>query len=603
MYHKGNNRVKFTIFIFLIMTIFISQYAHAGTGKNVSRHWRFAAKGAIIASPTIGDIDNDGKNEIVFCSSVEPYIYVINAELMPSYRDDMAKWQKKLGENTEFYELYKTDDTKVVYAYRYPTKAGFIASPILEDLAGDTPGDKGDGILDIIAVDKNGNLYILNFNKKKTHKIYASNMAVTTTQALGNFTNDAYRDIVFGGKNGKLVVYNGHKGKVEQLINLGKAINMSPCLYDLNKDNQLDIIIGSDDGKVKALNGKNIKTVLWTVTKPNSQIFSSASIFKLGKKECVLLAFNDYRFMAVDARSGKQLWSFTTTSYVTASPLVINSNQMEDSNDDILIASNDIFYLINGKTGKPIWEKTAPKVVMTPIVYDLNQDGKLDVIYGGEIGTLSIISLNNGKKEAGFTFVTDQLQTIKSSPILADVDGDEVLDIIVGCNDGYLYSFRNPFETTKVEKNLIIFESIKGEPSFRGRVDDIPKLRRGYSENLRRRMVAYLFKRADFWMKQGKVDEAAKDLEKVIELDKEKRFPTANTKLNQVKSQYIDTLIKDSNSFIKELNLDKLNETIKKIEKLGPENTQLTKLLQIKKSVTDIEKKQKEAELLLKQAK
>ncbi|MDD3627710.1 MAG: hypothetical protein PHV06_10385, partial [bacterium] len=238
----------------------------------------------------------------------------------------------------------------------------------------------------------------------------------------------------------------------------------------------------------------------------------------------------------------------------------------------------------------------------SPIVYDLTQDGRLDLIYGGEIGTLSVINLSDGKSDSDITFVTDQLQSIQSSPVLADIDGDERLEIVVGCNDGNLYAFKDPQKENRVEKNIIIFESYKGEPSFIGRIEDIPGIRFQNAENLRRRKVAFLFERSDKWLTESKFREAAVDLEMVIELDKEKRFPTAKTKLNTVKSQYIDILIEDADKYINELNLQALTETVNRIEKLGPEGEQLTRLSKFKDSIKDLEAKQEQALANLKTA-
>jgi len=561
---------------------------------NVSKIWNFETKGAIIASPTVGDIDEDGQNEIVFCSSGESYIYVIKAAAMQNYRSDMVKWSESTEDGTDFFRMFHSVNKEITFAYRFQTNSPLVSSPVLEDLT-------GDGTPDIIAIDQNGNIYILDFRNKVKYDMFPSKTAVTTSPALGDFNNDNYRDIVFGGTNGMVLIYDGKNKRVINRTNIDSPINMSPCLYDVNKDGQLDIIIGGDNGKVKALNGKNLSQI-WEYEKPNSQIFSSPSLFKVGGKDYIILGFNDYRFAAVDAQTGKLFWNFTTNNHVIGSPICINVNPFEDKDDDVIISSNDTLYALNGKTGKPIWEKTAPKVIMTPLVYDLTQNGKLDLIYGGEIGTLTVLNLATGKPDADITFVTDQLQSIQASPILADINGDEILEIVVGCNDGNLYAFQDPSKENKVDKNIIIFESYKGEPSYLGRVEDIPRLRNKNEEELRKRKVAFLFDRSDKWLAEEKFREAAMDLETVIELDKEKRFPTAKTKLNTVKSQYINLLLEDCEDHVKTLNLQALLDSVNRIEKLGPEGDQLTELMKYKESIKELEKKQEDALTGLKNA-
>ena len=82
-----------------------------------------------------------------------------------------------------------------------------------------------------------------------------------------------------------------------------------------------------------------------------------------------------------------------------------------------------------------------------PTLGDLDGDGDLDVVIGESSGWLNYYRNDGGPTRPGFTLVSDEFEQIRlgrrSAPLLADLDGDEDLDLLVGSEAGGLVLFRN----------------------------------------------------------------------------------------------------------------------------------------------------------------
>lgn len=120
-----------------------------------------------------------------------------------------------------------------------------------------------------------------------------------------------------------------------------------------------------------------------------------------------------------------------------------------DGKDDLAVADSDntenagnIWIWLSGDdswTGYP----TGGPVESSPALCDLNDDGKLDVIVGSNSGKLFAIDwLGRALPgwSGGITLNTSDYYPIKSSPVVGDVNGDGKVEVVVGCSDGNVYA-------------------------------------------------------------------------------------------------------------------------------------------------------------------
>ena len=83
-----------------------------------------------------------------------------------------------------------------------------------------------------------------------------------------------------------------------------------------------------------------------------------------------------------------------------------------------------------------------PRVYEFPVLSDLDKDGDLEIILGKIDGNLYIFHHDGSDfSYNSFTWPKATGGAIKSTPALADLDGDSELEIVVGSEDGYMYAW------------------------------------------------------------------------------------------------------------------------------------------------------------------
>ena len=270
--------------------------------------------------------------------------------------------------------------------------------------------------------------------------------------ATGDVDGDGRLDLVMGVIGGAYQPNHSAVENLHLLLQTGDAewetvstqlISMidvgaesAPALADLDADGDLDLLLGN---KIEA-DDETTGSVTW---------------------------FENVGSAEAPAFADRGALSISGTFHLA--PAVADLD--DDGLPDIVIGTwqNQIQWWRNiGTADRPDFELADSALVSitrgsntTPTLGDLDSDGDLDLLIGEASGQLNYYRNDGSPSAPSFTLVSDELGWIdvgrRAAPLLYDLDGDGILELIIGDQDGDVELWR------QVEGDELSFEEITSE--------------------------------------------------------------------------------------------------------------------------------------------
>ncbi len=385
-------------------------------GPNIK--WRFGTRGAVEPSAAVGDIDRDGKIEVVI-SSFDGAVYATDGSMQGtsttpkwSFQTEKLIWSSPaIGDvdgdgrlevvvGSDDKNVYVLDGVRGEEKWRFRTLSNVRASPTLADI-------DGDGQLEIIIA--SNQIYALDARNRRSKWSYTLMTTNFSSAAVGDIDDDGHLEVIVGSYDNTVYALAGLNGALKWKFYAGNQVESSPALGDIDGDGEIEVVFGQgfisgDKPKgVYALRGSDGTRKWFFNLGEDQRVISSPALGDIdgdGKTEVVI------------GTNAKKLYVF-------------------DGQGDA-----------QGNARIKYIHEAGNFIESSPTLGDIDSDGKLEVVVGSHDGKLYSLEVVPGQQRlrVEWTYTPPAANIFFSSPTLADIDGDGLLEIVIGNNNGEVYA-------------------------------------------------------------------------------------------------------------------------------------------------------------------
>lgn len=370
--------------------------------------WWFDTNDSSFGQSTSGDIDKDGKPEIVFgCYRNDSMVYVLNAE------DGSLLWKY----NTHSSSFEGCNDV----------------APILYDV------DMDDSLEVIVPSSCNPRTFCFRGASGQV-KWSTPTAGSDSPPAIADLDGDGKPELLHGGFDGKVMCINAENGTVAWTVtlNANSWVQTAPTIVDLDSNGQVDFVaatwaFGSDTSRVHAYRGDN-HTLLWKRSIPDVMYHGSAvaDLDNDMKPELVIGAY-DGKVYALNGEDGSIAWNYQAQFYVGA-PAVIADLDKDGNCEIVYCDAYGVGALTNA--GAQLWYYDIPNfgtAFRGVAVADIDGDEMPDLCFGTSNGNIIVLHGADGTVIWGLNLAAHYGSTfeIDHAPLVDDFDGDGNIDVFI----------------------------------------------------------------------------------------------------------------------------------------------------------------------------
>lgn len=333
--------------------------SHTHNGRIINQ-WTFDAKSPLLSSAVAIDIDGDGKKEIIF-GTKDGRVFCIDEEARPKWeydiREEIGETEsffydeetvesvhatptiKDVNDDGKVEIIFGTElglvyclDNKGKFLWKHKVDGAVRSRILIEDL-------DGDGVMEVMFGTINGTFYILSATGKE-RSLFELNESIQSEPAIfkGKETS-----LLFGTEKGSFFCYDA-LGEQRWSFKTKGAIRSKPVFGKLMHEENL--VISDLSGVVYCLDLEGNEE--WSF-KTGGAIYGRATLADLnndGSLE-VVVGSCDNRVYCI-SNKGEKIWSYETDFWIVSPPIVTDIDG--DGSLEVVVGSYDHnLYILDGK--------------------------------------------------------------------------------------------------------------------------------------------------------------------------------------------------------------------------------------------------------------
>lgn len=230
-------------------------------------------------------------------------------------------------------------------------------------------------------------------------------------------------------------------------VTFGSELRESPALGDLDGDGALEVVVVEEAGNIHVLDAGGRPRPGWPLSLGGGESYSAPLLVDLdgGGLDVVISAYTSPGVFAFHA-DGSPVPGWPAAGTFSISRASATADLDGDGSPEIIALSHAGEVQVVDALGR-LRFRTARLfdfAISSPAVGDLDGDGRPEIVVGGDFyspqeGALFALSAD-GEVLPGWPLRTGSW--VRTSPALADLDGDGAQEVIAGSSDGWLYALR-----------------------------------------------------------------------------------------------------------------------------------------------------------------
>jgi hypothetical protein len=274
--------------------------------------------------------------------------------------------------------------------------------------------------------------------------------------SAADIDHDGRAELFASAKNGNLYAWRADGSPVGTSeafkTNLGFTSRCSPTFANLDADPEPEIVFAAPSGTLHIWNSDGSDLEPFPRT-PGGACYSNTAIGDVDRNGVLDVVMITNAVHVYDTRTGAELPGWPQVYSLKATPIQPSPALADldfDGYLEIVVANNDSFVAGSGVRVynhlgvlRPGWPKSVGSNTSesSPIVADLSGDGLPDILFGNEGGLLYGWD-RDGNEIAGFPLSVGDF--IRSTPTADDVDGDGDIDLVLAGWDRNVYIWDSP---------------------------------------------------------------------------------------------------------------------------------------------------------------